>query len=157
MNAYERVTLLDGTHVFKDTASRLAQREVAKILARVWKCRVEEFPALCKVDWWAARDFRMAALLELKCRKANHDKYDTVYLALAKWFALKDGAASLSTCSMFVVRFTDGIWFIPIKDVDTSDVIIAGRNDRGREEYEPVILVKIASMTKLDEEGANAP
>src|SRR5262249_61644069 len=94
------------------------------------------------------------AVLELKCRQnRTSDSFPTTMLSLRKWMALTFASLALGCPPFFVVRFTDGIFFIDIRTLDTTDNCVTGRRDRQaltRFDREPVIEFPVLAMTKLN-------
>jgi hypothetical protein len=150
---YDRsnVRHIDGTHVFATAEDSRNELEVAAVLREVWGCELHRFGALSPVDWYSARDGRVSGLLELKSRTHRHDQYPTVFLNVRKWLALSMGAVGLGVPAGFVVRFTDGVAWIPIADVDASRQRIGGCSGRvkSRSDVEPVIEIPVASLRVL--------
>lgn len=95
------------------------------------------------------RHGRLAGVLELKQRSHESTKYDTVYLNVRKWLALQLASVGLKCPGIFVARFTDGLFWIPVQDIDASKVSISGcaRVNKSRADVEPMIEVQISKMT----------
>ena len=155
MSYYDRkpVTMLDGTLIFSEPQDRANEREVADIIEAAFQCKMHPFGLLSAIDWWAERHGRMVGLLELKSRTHDSQKYGTVYLNVRKWLALSLGSIGLGVPSTFVVRFTDTVKFIHLKDIEASTVSIAGMGQKRvvsfESDVEPIIEVPIASMKTL--------
>jgi hypothetical protein len=135
-------------HTSADTAN---ERAVADVVEGRWCCKVNSFGEFSSVDWWMSRDGKMAALAELKCRNNASTKYSTVFLALRKWLDLQRFSLAFGLPSFFIVRFTDCIRFIDVREV--MGVLSIGQNSRNEKanDTEPVIEVPIASMKVLKE------
>src|SRR5262249_17831945 len=116
---------------FETDQDRENAREVAAILADRWRCELCELGACAPVDWFACRERRMLAVLELKCRaNRTSDSFPTTMLSLRKWMALTFASLALGCSPLFVVRFTDDIFFIDIRLLDTTNNCVTGRRDR---------------------------
>jgi len=139
---------------FETEEDRTRARQVAAVLADRWHCELCEFGDLATIDWYARRDRRLVALLELKCRvNRTSDRFPTTMLSLRKWMALTFAALALGVPPFFVVRFTDGIFFIDIRTLDTTNHCVTGRRDRSavtRFDVEPAIEFPVAAMTRVD-------
>lgn len=154
-NPYDKIVFLDGTRVFKNSEAERLEAEVAKSLEDAWRCLIIKFAKLSPIDWYAERDHRTVGLLELKTREKKHDEHQTVFLAVRKWLALLLGSIGMGVPGLFVVRFTDGTFWIPVREIDPSRHMIGGRTDRGApNDIEPGIRVEIAKMHKLEEAAA---
>ena len=160
MNYYNRrpVQHIDGTLVFQNEQDRESERDVAKKLEIAWQCSVHSFGALSPIDWYAVRDGRTTALLELKARTHPADKYPTVFLNVRKWLALSLGACGMGVPAIFVVKFTDQIRWTPLASVDARDHRIAGCATlvKSVNDIEPVIEVPVSQMTELREQESAA-
>lgn len=153
MSYYERCTTtnVDGTPIFKTDEDERSEAEVAAIASEVWNCQFHAFGRLSPVDWWVERDGRLVAVAELKTRTHDHRRYPTVFLNLRKWSALTMMSAGTGRPAFFVVRFTDGIYWVNVAQIDASKVIIGGCKKfvKARSDIEPVIEVPVAQLTPL--------
>lgn len=150
---YERsnVTHLDGSRIFHTPTDTDAEQSVAAELERAWGCELHKFGALAAVDWYATRHGRMVGLLELKNRSHASDSYETVFLNVRKWMALTLSSVGLGAPPIFVVRFTDGIRWVPVAEIDASHHRIAGcsRIVKASNDIEPVIEVPVLLLRRL--------
>lgn len=150
MSYYDRSTTLnlDGTPIFKTPEDEEHESAVAAKVETAWSCRLHSFGKLCPIDWWAERDGRMVGLLELKSRTHSSDTYPTVFLNVRKWLALTLAEVGLGVPAIFAVEFTDRLCYIPLSEVDGTQIAIGGTKHlvKSRSDIEPVVLVPIASM-----------
>jgi hypothetical protein len=138
---------IDGTRIFQSPADRAAEREVADLLAWRWNCEIIHFGALATIGWFAQRDGRVVALIELKFRDHDPNRFETVYLAWRKWEGLTRGGMALAALPLFVVKFNDGVRWVNCWSVDPRIHIIGGPKRRTVEsEREPLILVPVTDM-----------
>jgi hypothetical protein len=156
MNDYynrNAATHLDGTMIFQNEEDQKNERSVAERVEAAWGCSLRQFGKLAPLDWYAERHGRLVGLLELKSRTHAHDKFGTTFLNIRKWFALTMGAAGLGVPGIFVVKFTDGIWWKPIAEVDATQHKIGGcfQIVKSRSDIEPQIHVPVESMRRLKE------
>jgi hypothetical protein len=142
---------LDGTRIFQTRADQDNEQEVADLVANAWKCRVGRFGMLSAVDWYAERHGRLVGVLELKSRTHDAGKFKTVFLNVRKWLALNLASTGLGCPALFVVRFTDGVRWIQLTEVDATNHRIAGcsRLVKSKSDVEPVIEVDIAKMKSI--------
>lgn len=149
---YDRqpITHLDGTLIFKSAEDEKAEEEIAAILEAAWGCTLHSWGRLAPVDWWAERYGRVVGYLELKARSHDSSKYPTVYLNQRKWLSLLLLQQS-GPPSIFVVKFADGVRWIPVNKIDATNIEIGGGKKaiKSRNDHEPVILVDVASMNRL--------
>jgi hypothetical protein len=154
----EPSTHIDGTAVFQTPADLAAEAAVAAELEHAWRCKLHQFSELCPIDRYAVKRGRVAGLVEIKVRAHATTTYPTVWLNARKWLALMLTGLGLCCPAVFVVRFTDGIRWIRLGDVDASLVTMGGV-DRARRplalrgDQEPVIDVWVDRMHQLGEDG----
>jgi hypothetical protein len=137
---------------FESAVDRNAEDATAIELEAAWRCELHRFGLLAPVDFYAERDGRMTGAVEIKCRTNSAGAYPTVFLSVRKWVALTLVGLGLGVPALFVVRFTDGIRWIPVSRVDTTGPRIAGRPPRpgARHDREPVIDVPVAALQPLE-------
>jgi hypothetical protein len=156
-------THIDGTNIFQNEEDENNENGIAKILEREWGCEIRRWPKLHHIDWYAIKDGRISAFLELKCRYNHKDKYPTTYLPVAKWLSLQlvsaFGAVSPAPPGIFVVAFTDAkICWIPVDRVCASRFIFSKKgSDSGsshvdRSPLQPTIEVPISDMNTISAE-----
>jgi hypothetical protein len=143
----------DGTRVFQTPLDRKREEQVAKVVEKVWNCRLRHFGSLSPIDWYAVRYDRLVGLLELKCRSHTASQFPTVYLNVRKWLAMLLASNGLGVPPIFIVRFTDGIRWIDVREVNASQVSLAGcgqvRKGASIEDVEPIIEVDVRRMRVL--------
>jgi hypothetical protein len=128
------------------------EREISDILEKEWDCKIHDFGGdFSPIDSYAEKDGRLLAWLEYKNRSHSSKLYPTVFLNSHKWLALQLARAGhAGAAGLFVVKFTDGIFWIPVGDIPTVSYKIMGRRDRGAvSDIVPVIEVPISLMEKI--------
>ena len=143
----------DGTKIFATEADNSAQDEVAARIEDAFgpNLEVKKFGRLCPIDFYAERDARMCAFLEVKCRSHASTEYPTVFLNVRKWLALTMASVAFGVPSFFVVRFTDRVMFVNVAEVDASNQRVGGtkRLVKSHTDREPVIEVPLNDMKEL--------
>lgn len=117
-----------------------------------WRCKLRKFGKLDPIDWWAERDGKVVAFVELKCRKIPSTKYSTVFVTLRKWLDLLrahewtiDGVPAL-----IVVRWTDRIGYYEITDLPPGRLsVLRRREHRVEQDTEPAWELPISAFTWL--------
>lgn len=147
----ENVTHLDGTQIFQTSQDRDSESVVASQIQQQWDCQLFRFGALAPIDWYSKRLDRLVGVLELKSRSHESTKYPPVFLNVRKWLALTLASTGLGVPAIFVVRFTDGIQWIPVNEVEASRVRIGGcsRRVKSDNDVEPVIEVAVNKLRPL--------
>ncbi len=139
---------------FANDADRQNEKLVALELENAWGCEVKPFGPLSPIDFYALRNGLMVGMLELKSRTHASTRFDTVFLNLRKWLAMRMGEIGFAVPSVFIVKFTDGIFYIPLADVPTGKIVIGGtkRIVKAYSDIEPVIEVPINLLKKVQDE-----
>jgi hypothetical protein len=149
---YERTHAVntDGSPTFATASDISAQKAVARMLEDAWgpNVTISAFPRLHVIDFYAERDGRVSALLELKCRSHESSAYPTVFLNMRKWIALLWHAGMLGIAPLFVVRFTDCVMWCDVREVDARQHRIGGTKIlvKSSSDIEPVIEVPVSQM-----------
>lgn len=153
MNSYyqRNPTLVNGIPLFSNATDLRNEQEVAAELGKAWGCEIKPFGPLCPIDFYALRNGLMVGLLELKSRTHDSSKYPTVFLNVRKWLALRLAETGLGVPAIFVVRFTDGIFYIPVNDVPTQKITIGGTKHlvKSFTDIEPVIEVPVGVLRRI--------
>lgn len=153
MSYYERSNILhlDGTRVFATKEDREAEREVAALVEKAWNCELHQFGALSPIDWYAVRAGRMVGLLELKSRSHACGTYQTTWLVVRKWLALMLGSIAFGVPAIFVVKFTDRVMWIPLREINASRIVIGGctRYVKAVSDINPMIEIPVEQLREL--------
>ena len=128
-----------------------AEKEVAAIIARAWKCEVRETPLRAFYDFDLDRNGRTEAIVEVKTRRFESSKYADTFLPFEKWYRLIDISRALDVRGFFVANFTDEIRWIEVGDIDSSRHRVCGRTDRPNMPHDisTKILVPVKQMKTL--------
>lgn len=88
---------------------------------------------------------------EANCKNCRHTTVEREGLALAQ--------VGMNVPGIFICELTDGIWWIPVSDVDPSKIEILGlkKQMKSRNDVEPIILIEIADMKRLKQGVTEAP
>jgi hypothetical protein len=152
---YERLAVphLDGSPIFKSPNDERSETEVSALVERAWRCTLGSFGRLSAIDWYATRDGRLVGLIELKSRAHASGRYETVFLNVRKWLALSLASAGLGVPALFIVRFTDGVRYIPLSEIDARRITVGGLRSivKSRNDVEPIIEVEVKAMRALEE------
>lgn len=154
-NYYTRVSTLnsDGTPIFATAADNDSQADTAFIIERAFGpgLSLKPFGHLCPIDYYAERDGRMSAVIEIKSRSHDSGAYPTVFLNVRKWLALTMASVGLGVPAFFVVRFTDRVMYVDLAGIDASSNRIGGtsRIVKSKTDREPVVEVPVSSMREV--------
>ena len=147
---YDRSTRthVDGSPMFASKQDQATEHEVASMLEHAWHCEMRAFGPLSPIDYYALRDGRLVAVVEIKTRSHDAERYPTVFLNVRKWLALSLGQLGLGVPALYVVRFTDGIRWIRVDKIDAKMTNIGGCRSivKAASDIEPVIHVPVDAM-----------
>jgi hypothetical protein len=146
----------DGTVMFTNDGDRANERVVAELIEKAWGCKTYRFPDLFHLDFYAEKNRKMVAVIEIKCRAMPSDgsKYRDVYLSLQKWLHLTEVSSAFLCSGIFVVKFEDDVVkYIRVDEVDPRYHIMSGtvrqREIDSPSKWEPMILVPIKDMREV--------
>lgn len=138
--------------IFETEEHRAKERTVAETLEEAWECSLLPMPRLSVADYIAHRE-KGLWLVEVKTRNVASDTYPTIYLSKTKASELRTAAFMLRLRPVWVVSFTDGIWWKDLLDKGWDDfkVAPAGRTDRegAVHDWEQMIHVPLNAMSRL--------
>lgn len=147
----------DGTLLFANQEDNAGQSEIALMIERCYGpgLKLKPFGRLCVIDYYAERDGRMCALLEIKRRSHESTKHDTVFLNVRKWLALTIGSVGLGVPSFFVAGFADRVMIVDVASIEATRHMIGGtlRVVKSHSDVEPIIEVPIEIMRELITHG----
>lgn len=138
----------DGTPIFCSEHDKARELEVAEFIQDKWKCDMRWWGNLFPIDYYALRDGRMAACIEIKSRTHASSKYPDVYLNARKWLALMLIEVGMGCPAFFVCQFSDRIMWIRAAWIDARRMSIAGRRRRlgPATDIAPMIHIPIDEM-----------
>ena len=138
---------------YRATADDLANENTIKThLEKAWNCTLHHLPHLYHVDFYAERDDKLLAWVEVKQRSCASTKYPTVFMNRDKKY--KHLMAHAHTANaFFVVRWADGVTrFINVFDVRQEWLAVGGELHRwgeGEHDLESVFEIPIDEMKVL--------
>jgi hypothetical protein len=136
---------------YQTSEHRRREEEVAAKLAGRWGCMMHRTPDYDHVDYFAFREDRCVAVLELKCRDHHRTKFDTVYLSARKYVALLLMGTAQSLAPLFVVQWADALGYVNVATLPPCWLHLAGRRDRGAEnDIEPCFEVPVDLFTLVE-------
>ena len=138
---------------YRASADDLANENAIKQdLERAWRCTLHHLPHLYHVDFYAERDDKLLAWVEVKQRSCTSTKYPTVFLNRDKKY--KHLIAHAHTAlAFFVVRWADGVTrYMNVFDVRQEWLGVGGEHNRwgdGGHDLESVFEIPIDEMKVL--------
>lgn len=125
------------------------ESDVVAFYAKIKGCEYEKLPIAYKADYAFLRDGEVVALVEIRCRNVTHNEYPTIMLSLLKWHDMNALAKSMGVPAMFVVRYTDGIYSLPLRLVPDEFGMGGRALMRDARDREPVVHYNVDRMTRL--------
>jgi hypothetical protein len=137
----------------RNTPENMAREDLLKAdLEKAWDCTLHHLPQFYHVDFFAERDGKLKAWVEVKHRNCASTKYPTVFMNRDRKFHHLT-AHSYTARSVFVVRWSDGVTrYIDVADVREDWLGVGGEKDRwgpGQHDVEPVFEIPIDEMRVL--------
>jgi hypothetical protein len=152
---------VDGTLIFNSKKDEANEQAIAELLAAAWGCEVRPFAKLSVLDFYAVREGRLVGVAELKSHPYESTKYPTTWLAVRKYMALVLADIALGVPGVFVARFADKSFWIPISQIYAKGAVmrgITGENEyKRRGDTEPIINVPIKNMRELGKHKTSEP
>lgn len=151
-----RMTTVGGRDAFADEADRANEEEVRAAVEAAWNVDLKRYGGhFDAIDFYAVRAGKIAAHVEIKSRSHASGKFPTVFLNQRKWHSLLMTWLYTGLPSIFVVRFTDGIRWIDVREVDARKIRMGGcsRVVKAKSDVEPVIEVPVDQMNTLKRKG----
>ena len=154
MSYYQRhaTANTDGTPVFETAVDDLNERRVKARLEDAWKCTLHRYPRLHGVDWYAERDARLTAHIELKTRHHDAGKYPDVMLNMRKYLTLFMAEIGTGVPSIFVVAYSCGtVKWRRVADIDPSGARIGGTKQlvKSTSDREPILYLPVDTFNDL--------
>jgi len=107
------------------------------------------------MDYLAVKDGKTVALVEMRKRKMNHDKYkDGIFFNKDKFDKLVGIANSWWIPAILMLTFDDGVFMVDLTKVVRPKI---ARGDRGNPDYkrendnDPVVLIPCSAVRKIGE------
>ena len=112
---------------------------------------VHFFADLHFLDLWLERQGRVYGYGELKWREFVSYERKSVWLGVRKWFHMYMVWVTTGRPVWLFVRFTDGLFFIPVSKIDPRNqrIVEARRKEHSRNDREPVVVIPIAWMERV--------
>lgn len=110
----------------------------------------KKMPLRYEFDYGLFRDGQLLAIAEIKCRS---QKYDTLFVSLAKYINMLTYSRAAGVTALLVVNWSGDIQYIPmtVDRLRQYRIEMGGRVDRGDEQdQEPVVHIPVANFKKLE-------
>ena len=141
----------DGSPLFAQDYDRDEEDSIRRHIEDVWNCSVHPFGPLCPIDFYALEHGRLVGVIETKRRSHASTQFETVFLNVRKWLALRLAGVGLGVPAVYAIRFTDCMRYITMDEVDASKVRMGGAATRlqSHTDIEPVIEIPVSDMRAL--------
>lgn len=132
---------------YETPADLSRQERVAVRLEIAWKCELHPLPISYGWDYGMFRGDVMLGVVEIKCRD---QKYDTLFISLAKLMRGRDYQQA-GFATFLVVSWPDGVYWVKNPEPDELRTQWGGRNDRGDpQDMEPVCHIPVDAFRRLE-------
>lgn len=135
--------------IYETSADRQREDDVRRYISDNYACIYMKTAVLAGVDGYLYYpDQRLAAIVEIKCRKNAYNKYPTYMISANKWRNGLQLAKEKEVPFMLVVSFTDGVYVTKMKD--SYEIKQGGRYDRGDSmDVEDCIYIPMSDFRKM--------
>jgi hypothetical protein len=106
---------------------------VANKIAAAWNCEWGQMGPYSPFDVYLRRGKNMTAIVEIRTRRDRElNSFSTALLDMDKWFSLMLAEIGLHLPALYVVAFTDGIYYVRIGHLPVRDFKMTwrGRDDQ---------------------------
>ena len=141
--------------LYETPEDRSNEMKVAKLLSADWGCDLSKLKIACAIDFALTRGGKVAALMEVKCRKYSSQALDNlggIILSAHKVQAGMRWADTHGVKFIIALGLEDGIFFLSLNPGDKVDgfgLEIMGRKDRGDpQDMEPCVIIPIKRFSK---------
>lgn len=128
------------------------EKIIAETISNVFGMKLKKLHKKFAIDFMAfdLNGDNAVAVIEVKRRKNNHNKYSSVILSLTKFNRGIEFYQANDLAFIFVVQFDDGIFVYEYSPNDLLMIVFGGRTDRNDEQdFEPVVQIPINKMERL--------
>jgi len=149
-----RIVTIDGMPLFDSSEDRATEQEVALLLEAAWDCKLHSFGLLAPIDFFATRNGRLVALIEVKARTHASDRFTTTWLNVPKWQKMLNYSNGMDLPAIFVVKFTDGVFRVTLDEIDARRHAVReckriNQDGPPSKYFEPVIEIPIAKLRRI--------
>lgn len=132
--------------VEKDVNYGLAKEcEVKSILQSYFNVKLTKLSLFHPLDFM---DETLTTFFEIKSRRLNHDKYNTMMIGKNKIEYIEKNYKT-NNSYYFIFVCVDGIFYYKYDKEDKLKVSIGGRNDRGKNEYKHYYYIPVNKLIKI--------
>ena len=123
---------------------------VAQLMMQKWNCHAMKLPKHYRIDFALTRGGAIKAYAEVKCRSITMQSSKVLILGLAKACHLKMFANESNVPGLFVVRYTDGVYYLDISK-QQFPIHYGGQMTRQRDnrDMEPVCQIPTQLLKRL--------
>jgi hypothetical protein len=132
--------------IYETSLDRAREQAVRDYLMQKYACAYTPSEKLAPFDGYLRKpDGALAAIIEIKTRKNNKNKYPTYMLSANKWEVGRRVADNLGVPFLLVVQFTDGVYVTKLKA--NYPISQGGRYDRNdARDVEPCIFIPMSDF-----------
>lgn len=117
--------------VFETEIDRAHESEILSIIEDYFEVKVETTSTLADVDFYGYAGTELQIVGEIKYRKVRSDQYGHAYFDAYKARKLSAAASEYYATGIVVLRYTDGLFYMLVTDVQSFPTRQSSRTDRG--------------------------
>ena len=97
--------------MYENKAHLKAERDVADVLEKAWKCELKNLSYKLTVDFAIVRDSVIYGWIEVKCRNISYKRNNEYMISMHKINKARQLSKNTGLSFILVVKFTDGIYY----------------------------------------------
>ena len=97
--------------MYENKAHLKAERDVADVLEKAWKCELKKLSYKLTVDFAIVRDSVIYGWIEVKCRNISYKRNNEYMISMHKINKARQLSKTTGLSLILVVKFTDGIYY----------------------------------------------
>lgn len=138
--------------LYESQADRDNEAKVAAAIARKYLMVEHHLPRFYHADYMFFRNWQVALVAEVKCRKHAFGTYTTYMISLLKVMRTRELAAFCAVKALLFIQYYDRLVFVDLNDDRNSqwDIVWGGRTDRNDDQdQEPVMLIPMEHFKEI--------
>lgn len=148
MNYQDRIPDKNGT--WENEIDLKHENELKELVEKKWFCSLIKQAPKDPMDFFAIRDEKTIAWVEMRSRNCLSTSYSEIFLGKEKFKKLRDACRCLEIPAIFVIRFNDHVCFIDLTKVERPNETYANRGDikvKRVTDNEKAVLLPVKNMS----------
>lgn len=136
--------------IYETEADRNGELAAAKVIEKAYGCVVVQNKRKYPADYTISKNGTTVAFAEIKARTFPRKKYADYMISLKKVVETKAIAAEGKLPMLLFVKWTDGLFYLPLSDTLPSRIALGGRKDRNDpDDIEPCAFYSVDEFKEV--------